>query len=237
RGSKIFAEGTADKPIVFTSEKGLGLKEPGDFGGLVICGRASINVPGGVFELEGNYGGFSGGGASPDDNDNSGVIKYVRVEYAGVPVNPNQEVNSYTFGAVGRGTVVEYCAATYGLDDAFEWFGGTVNGKYLIAYRCLDDDMDVDLGYTGNVQFALCIRDKSLADQSLSNGFEVDNDGDGSNNAPFTSGTFSNISMIGPKQTRETPINTDFGSAAHLRRNSKLKIHNSFFTGYPNGFF
>jgi hypothetical protein len=237
RGAKIIAEGTATSPIVFTSESAVGTKEPGDWGGLVICGRASNNQPGGVFELEGGYKAFSGGGTTPDDSDNSGSLRYVRIEYAGVPVNPNQEVNSLTLGAVGRDTKIEYVMCTYGLDDSFEWFGGTVNAKYLIAYKGLDDDFDVDFGFSGFVQFGLGVRGATLADQSGSNGFEVDNNGQGSDAAPFTSGTFSNMTIIGPKATRETPISLQFQSAAQLRRNNKLKIHNSFFTGYPNGIF
>ena len=237
RGAKIIAEGTATSPIVFTSESAVGTKEPGDWGGLVICGRASNNQPGGVFELEGGYKAFSGGGTSPDNADNSGSLKYVRIEYAGVPVNPNQEINSLTLGAVGSETTIEYVMCTYGLDDSFEWFGGTVNAKYLIAYKGLDDDFDVDFGFSGFVQFGLGVRGATLADQSGSNGFEVDNNGQGSDAVPFTSGTFSNITIIGPKATRETPISLQFQSAAQLRRNNKLKIHNSFFTGYPNGIF
>ena len=237
RGAKIIAEGTATSPIVFTSESAVGTKEPGDWGGLVICGRASNNQPGGVFELEGGYKAFSGGGTSPDNADNSGSLKYVRIEYAGVPVNPNQEVNSLTLGAVGSETTIEYVMCTYGLDDSFEWFGGTVNAKYLIAYKGLDDDFDVDFGFSGFVQFGLGVRGATLADQSGSNGFEVDNNGQGSDAVPFTSGTFSNMTIIGPKATRETPISLQFQSAAQLRRNIKLKIHNSFFTGYPNGIF
>jgi hypothetical protein len=123
------------------------------------------------------------------------------------------------------------------LDDAFEWFGGNVNCKNLVAYRGLDDDLDIDLGYSGNVQFALCIRGASLADQSGSNGFEVDNDGPGSDNTPYTAATLSNVTIIGPKKDRNTAISTLFQNAAQLRRNNKLKIHNSFMTGYPNGIF
>lgn len=234
RGGMINANGTAANPIVMTSEKAPGLRQPGDWGGLVICGKAPNNVPGGTAELEGGYGGFHGG---TDAADNSGVVRYVQINYAGIPVNPNEEVNSLTMGSVGSGTVIEHVQCAYGLDDAFEWFGGTVNCKYLVAYRGLDDDMDVDLGYSGNVQFALCIRNASSADQSGSNGFEVDNDGQGSTNAPFTSGTFSNITFIGPKAERGTPISLQFQNAAQLRRNNKLKIHNSFMTGYPNGIF
>lgn len=237
RGSKIIADGTRENPIIFTSEASVGSKEPGDWGGLVVCGRASNNQANGIFELEGGYAAYSGGGTTPDDNDDSGIIRYVRIEYAGVPINPNQEVNTLTMGAVGRGTTIEYVQATYGLDDSFEWFGGTVNSKYLIAFKGLDDDFDVDFGYSGFVQYGLGVRGATLADQSGSNGFEVDNDGQGSLNEPFTSGTFSNITIIGPKATRETPISLQFQSAAQLRRSNRLKIHNSFFTGYPNGIF
>jgi hypothetical protein len=237
RGSKIIAEGTKDNPIIMTSERAPGLKEPGDWGGLVICGKAHNNNPGGTAEMEGQYGAFHGGGTSPINNDNSGIIRYVRIEYAGIPINPNQEVNSLTMGSVGSGTTIEYVMCSYGLDDAFEWFGGTVNCKNLIAYRGLDDDLDIDNGYSGRVQFALCIRDKSLADQSGSNGFEVDNDGSGSPATPFTSPTLSNVTIIGPKANRESPISLQYQHAAHLRRNNKIKIHNSFLTGYPYGFY
>ncbi|HUH74756.1 MAG TPA: hypothetical protein VLZ75_10200 [Chitinophagales bacterium] len=234
RGSQIFAQGEANNPIVFTSERGVGLKQPGDWGGVVICGRAKNNIPGGTAQLEGAYGAFHGGN---DDDDNSGIFKYVRIEYAGIAINPNEEVNSLTMGSVGRGTIISHVQASYGLDDAFEWFGGTVNCTNLVAYRGLDDDFDVDLGYRGNVQFALGIRDANYADQSGSNGFEVDNNGSGSGDQPFTAPTFSNVTLIGPKANRETTISTNFQHALHLRRNNKIKIYNSFFTGYPWGIY
>ncbi len=236
-GGQIFAEGTRENPIVMTSENPPGLREPGDWGGLVVCGRAPNNVTavtGQPVELEGGYGGWHGGN---DPDDNSGVIRYVRIEYAGIPINPNEEVNTLTMGSVGRGTIIEYVMASYGLDDAFEWFGGTVDAKYLIAYRNLDDDWDVDLGYSGRVQFGLSIRGASLADQSGSNGFEVDNNGAGSNAQPFTSGVFANITNIGPKKTRETAISLQFQHAAQLRRNSRISIYNSVMTGYPDGLY
>lgn len=236
-GGKIIADGTKDKPIVMTSERAPGFREPGDWGGLVICGRARNNVTeatGQPTELEGGYGAFHGG---TNDDDNSGILRYVRIEYAGVPINPNEEVNSLTMGSVGKGTVIEYVMCSYGLDDAFEWFGGTVDGKYLIAYRCLDDDLDVDQGYSGRVQFALVIRGAMLADQSGSNGFEVDNNGSGSDAQPYTSGVFANVTIIGPKADRETPISLQYQHAAQLRRNSRISIYNTFMTGFPNGLY
>jgi hypothetical protein len=236
RGSKIIANGTAEKPIVFTSERNAGEKEAGDWGGLVICGKAPNNLPDDKAnrELEGGYGAFHGGN---DANDNSGSLKYVRIEYAGVPINPNQEVNSLTFGSVGSGTTVDYVQASFGLDDSFEWFGGTVNCKHLIAYKGLDDDFDIDNGFSGNVQFGIGIRGTTQADQSGSNGFECDNDAAGSNNMPFTSANFANMSIIGAKGKAETSINVQFQNGAQIRRNSKLKIYNTFITGYPNGIY
>ncbi|MCA0231287.1 MAG: Ig-like domain repeat protein [Bacteroidetes bacterium] len=238
RGSKIIANGTVDEPIVFTSERAIGEREAGDWGGLVICGKGLNNVTTagvkGVAELEGQYGAFHGG---TDNADNSGSLKYVRVEYAGIPINPNQEVNSFTFGSVGSGTTLEYVQASYGGDDSFEWFGGAVNGKYLVAYRGIDDDFDMDNGYSGNLQYGIGLRGASIADQSGSNGFEIDNDGSGTTNTPATTATLSNFSLIGPKQDNTTAISVQFQNGMHLRRNAQVKIHNTFVTGYPNGIF
>ncbi len=234
RGSKIIAEGTASNPIVFTSEKPEGSKANGDWGGIVICGLAPINIAGGHAELEGGYGGYFGGN---DPADNSGSLKYVRVEYAGIPINPNQEINSFTFGGVGSGTTVSYLQASYGGDDSFEWFGGTVNADHLIAYRGVDDDFDTDNGFSGHVQFALGIRDKNIADfgpSGASNGFESDNDANSSTNAPFTLAEFSNVTLVGPKKDTATAIATPFRNGALVRRNTKQKIFNTVIIGYPN---
>jgi hypothetical protein len=236
RGSRIVANGTAAQPIIFTSERNPGEREPGDWGGLVICGRAVNNQPNVAAnrELEGGYGAFHGG---TDDADNSGSLKYVRVEFAGIPVQPDREINSFTFGSVGAGTTLEYLQASNGLDDSFEWFGGNVNAKYLIALRGLDDDFDVDFGYTGFVQYGIGIRGATQADVSGSNGFEVDNDAAGSANTPFTSATFANMSIIGPKAEAATGISPQFQNGMQLRRNNKIKIYNTLVTGYPTGLY
>ncbi len=231
RGSKIYAEGTASNPIIFTSAETT--KSPGDWGGLVICGRATNNQAGGYATLEGSYGAHHGGS---DDADNSGIVKYVRLEYAGFPILTDKEINSLTMGSVGSGTTISYVQASYGLDDAFEWFGGTVDCDHLIAFKTTDDDFDCDFGYRGNVQFAVSFRSATLADPvSGSNSFEVDNDGGGSTNPPFTSPAFSNVSVFGPKQDSTTSIDANFKRAMHLRRSNKIKIYNSFFTGFPLG--
>jgi hypothetical protein len=234
RGSKIIANGTAEKPIVFTSERNPGEREAGDWGGLIIVGKAPNNLPDNAAnrELEGGYGAFHGG---TEAADNSGSLKYVRIEFAGIPINPNQEINSLTLGSVGSGTSIDYVQSSFGLDDSFEWFGGTVNAKHLIAYKGLDDDFDTDNGFSGNVQYAVGIRGTTQADQSGSNGFESDNDANGSTNTPFTSAIFANVSIIGAKGKAETSINIQFQNGAQIRRNSKLNLYNTFITGYPNG--
>ena len=203
RGAKIIADGTAEMPIVFTSSKPAGQRAPGDWGGLLLLGKAPINVPGGETVVEGGCADALYGGNEP--NDNSGTLRYVRIEFAGIPFTPNNELNSLTLGGVGTGTIIEHVMTSYGGDDAFEWFGGTVNGKWLVAFRTVDDIFDVDFGYSGKNQWLLGISDPSLADISGSNGFESDNDGNGSTNSPKTDGDFSNVTILGPIGQAGTP--------------------------------
>jgi hypothetical protein len=239
RGSQIYANGTSDKPVVFTSDQAN--RQRGDWGGLVILGRAktnaSFNGVSGVGEIEGGVNNAEGlglyGGA--DDNDNSGVLKYVRIEYAGYAFLPDKELNGLTFGGVGKGTVIDHVQVSFANDDSFEWFGGSVDAKYLIAYKGLDDDFDMDNGFSGRVQFGLAFRDSSIADISGSNGFEVDNDASGSNSLPQTSAVFSNITVIGPRASLTNVGNSNFKRGMHLRRNSAISIFNSIIMGWPVG--
>lgn len=244
RGGKIFATGTASQPIVFTSNQPIGERYYGDWGGVIVCGRASINVPGnagngtanGEAIIEGGVGSIYGGGANANDDDNSGVIQYVRIEYGGIAYQPNSEINGLTLAGVGRGTTIDHVQVSYCGDDAFEFFGGTVNCSHLFAYRNWDDDFDTDFGYRGKVQFAISVRDRDIADQSGSNGFESDNDGQSSTNTPLTNGIFSNVTIIGPMTSAvDTVINANYRRALHLRRNTGTSIFNSVFTGYRKG--
>ena len=189
RGGKIYANGTKDRPIVFTSAQPVGQRAAGDWDGVIILGEAPINVPGGTAVIEGGLGddGIYGGN-NPDDS--SGVFRYVRIEFPGIPYQPDNEINGLTLGGVGRKTLIEYVQVSYSGDDSFEWFGGNVNARYLVAYKGLDDDFDTDFGWSGKVQFALAVRDPNIADISGSNGFESDNDGTGSTNQPRTSGIY-----------------------------------------------
>lgn len=251
-GAKIIAEGTVDKPIVFTSDKEPGKRVTGDWGGLIICGNARVNRTNQP-TIEGGPGTHYGNTTSDEFNgESSGKLKYVRIEFAGYPLEPDKEINGLTFGGVGSGTEVEFVQVSYSNDDSYEWFGGTVNAKHLIAYKGWDDDFDTDFGYTGKLQFLLSVRDKDIADTSDSNGFESDNDGDGSTNTPFTKPIFSNVTLIGPfygKVSDMTQAEVEaktadaangakggkFQAAMHLRRNSSLNVYNSVFTGWPYG--
>ncbi len=233
RGGKIIADGTASAPIVFTSEKPVGSRNAGDWSGLVICGKAPVNQ-GNLVTLEGNYGAQYGGS---DAADNSGILRYVRIEFAGRVINNNQEINSLTLAGVGNGTIIEHVQCAYGLDDSFEFFGGTVNAKYLVSYKTKDDDIDLDYGHSGNIQFALAIRGADIADASYSNGIEVDNDNFGSSETPITQTVMANISIIGAKYQSNGIINALLQNAAHFRKNSMPTLYNSFLTGFPVGIF
>ncbi len=249
-GGKLIAQGTAGEPIVFTSELAAGQRRPGDWGGIIICGKAPNNNGVLAQQIEGGPRTKHGG---TDANDNSGVLQYVRIEFAGYPFKKDQEINGLTLGSVGAGTTVDHIQVSYSNDDSYEWFGGTVNCKYLIAYKGWDDDFDTDNGYAGSVQFGLSVRDSRIADQSQSNGFESDNNAEGSAAEPFTAATFSNMTFLGPKTFDANFDNTSdyinggglnpgngssmgkFQAAMHIRRNSRLNCYNSVAIGWPIG--
>lgn len=246
RGCKIIADGTADKPIVFTSEAPN--PQRGDWAGLVLLGEAPTNasfngiqgvgaVEGGINNSDGLglYGTPATQGQNPADN--SGILRYVRIEYAGYAFLPDNEINGLTFGGVGSGTIIDYVQVSYANDDSFEWFGGTVNCKHLISYRTLDDDFDTDNGFSGKVQFGISLRDSAVADISKSEAFESDNDANGSSLLPQTSAVFSNMTVMGPKETLGNKGNSLFVWGAQIRRNSSLSLFNSIIMGYPNGLY
>jgi len=231
RGGKIIADGTSDNPVIMTSNAPAGFRNRGDWGGLVLCGKAPVNN--GDPQIEGGPRSHYGGS---DAGNNSGILRYVRIEYAGYPLQPDKETNGLTLAGVGNGTTVDYIMVAYANDDSYEMFGGTVNCKHLIAFRGLDDDFDTDNGYSGKLQFLMAVRDKNVADVSGSNGFESDNDATGSANVPVTKPVFSNVTVIGPRKDASTKdINANYKNAMHLRRNTRTSIYNSVFAGHMNG--
>ncbi|MCE2732534.1 MAG: hypothetical protein ACK57K_16350 [Chryseotalea sp.] len=249
-GGRLVCNGTANSPVVFTSAQAVGARDKGDWGGVVILGTAFVNQA-----SQPNIEGISpavpyGNTTSPSTNadQNSGTLNYVRIEYAGIELSPNNETNSLTMGGVGNGTTINYVQVSFGGDDGFEWFGGTVNGKYLVSHSTWDDDFDTDFGWSGNVQFGLVVRNPFFADQSGSNAFESDNQGNGNSitncdatassagtATACTRGVFSNITVLGPRETNSRSISGSYQNALHIRRRSSISIFNSFISGFRIG--
>jgi len=231
RGAQIIAEGTAVKPIIFTSGKNVGERSPGDWGGIVILGRAKTNRTSEP-TIEGGIGRPYGG---TNDLDNSGVLKFVRIEYAGIAALPNSEINALTLGAVGSGTVIENVQTIYANDDAFEFFGGTVNAKNLYAFATADDDFDFDFGYIGTVTNGVSKRDPQFVDNGdAGNGVECDNDGTGSTAQPFTHPKLNGMILIGPFDAASL-ANHNLG--LRWRRATQFTMTNSKILGYQKGGF
>lgn len=229
-GGRINAMGTASMPIVFTSRQAAGLRAAGDWGGLVICGKATCNQTTAKVEGLSREVIYSGG---TNDADNSGTLQYVRIEFAGIALQPDKEINGLTLCAVGSATTIDHIQVSFSGDDSFEWFGGAANAKNLVAYCGLDDDFDTDYGFTGKVQYGLGVRNPRVADVSTSNGFESDNDAAGSALTPKTAPIFSNFTMIGAYDTTSTSnVSASYGAGAHIRRNSAMSLFNTVFAGW-----
>lgn len=269
RSAKIFAIGTCTAPIVFTSDKPAGSRLPGDWGGILIMGRAYVNITTGVgtppslIKFEGSIEGVPAGvnpiyyGNQNSDplvnyGDDSGVLSYVRIEYAGNVISDGNETNGLTLGGVGAGTVIDHVQVSFGADDGFEWFGGTVDQKYLIAYRNEDDDFDTDQGYYGRTQFGYILRDPKIrgAGSGGSRAFESNGDDDvaGTNlESVLADPAYSNITVIGPNPpdnaffdgSAETACGYDwspfgeYNDAIVIRDDAQLDLMNSVVAGFP----
>jgi len=212
QNGKIIANGTKSRPIVMTSSLPFGDRTRGDWGGLVLLGKAPINVGGnittgatcppvegcknapGTFYIEGLVGNPDSLYGGTDANHNCGSLKYVRVEYAGTILSPNNELNSFTWGGCGKQTVAEHLQAIYGKDDCFEWFGGNNDAKWLVGGACADDFTDYQLGYTGRVQFGLMYQ---TPDANGNRGVEGDNSEYNAAATPYSDPTFYNITYFG----------------------------------------
>ncbi|MBI1223132.1 MAG: T9SS type A sorting domain-containing protein [Bacteroidetes bacterium] len=229
---KINAVGTPTQPIIFTSAKKPGEREYGDWGGVVLMGKAPINKVDPLYEngvIPGTFGGN-------EPAHSSGTMKYCRIEFAGYPFEANRELNSLTLCAIGSGTTINHIQCSFNNDDAYEWFGGTVNMDHLIAYRTNDDDYDVDNGFSGHVQFGVSLSDTAVADVSTKNGFEVDNDANGSTDVPITAAVFSNMTIIGAYYDKNFVDQTgNHGRGAHIRRNCAINIFNTVWIGWKEG--
>jgi hypothetical protein len=243
KGAQIFAQGTVQQPIVFTSNQAIGARNPGDWGGIIVLGDAPTNKVNPVIE-GGLIGGSCGGGVTTyggaNANDNSGILSYIRIEFAGFRFQLNNEVNGLTMGGVGAGTKIDHIQVSYSNDDAYEWFGGTVNCNYLATLGTTDDEFDTDFGYSGHVQFGFGLRDPDFWDPTgQSNGFESDNDGSStSTDNPHTHPIFSNITLVGPERNNAEvpfPLASTIQFGGLLRRSTQTCIYNSAIMGYAWG--
>jgi hypothetical protein len=221
RGGRIFADGTVDQPIVFTSDQPIGSRGRGDWGGLIINGEAPLNVPGGTGVGEGDTGVY--GGSFP--NDNSGVLRYVRLEYAGIELSPDNELNGIAFQGVGNGTIVDFVQVKANKDDGVEFFGGTVDVKHLILTGIGDDSVDWTDGWIGRAQYIVGHQRGDDAD----NGFESDNSGDNNDLLPRSSPTIYNVTLIGDPDTNEG-IESDDGM--EIREGTAGTIRNFIVMGF-----
>ena len=234
RGAKLIASGTAALPIVFTSGKPVGSRAAGDWGGVILLGKAPTNRPlDPAPTIEGGVGRQYGG---TDPLDESGILRYVRIEYAGIASEPGSEINGLTCGGVGSGTILENIQVSFGNDDAYEFFGGTVNAKNLVAFATADDDFDFDFGYTGKIQFGVSCRKPDFVDAGdAGNGIECDNDAASSLATPRTKPQLSNFTIIGPNDAPGTAANHNFSN--RWRRATQFVLRNSIMMGHPDAGF
>ena len=244
RGAKISAQGTAGNPIVFTSARAVGNRRPGDWGGIVIIGNARINRTANPVFTEGPSNVAENYAGGTDDNDNSGVLRYVRIEFAGYDVSngQGQELNSLSLYAVGRGTTLEYIESLAGLDDSFEWFGGTVDGRYLVSYEAGDDHFDWTEGYTGRNQFLIALQSTTITPRPGTGTLATDPrgfEGDGCENTkpgctyanqPLSRPVFANFTVIGPGPGVFAPAD---GNGAVIRRGSAATLVNGVIGRWP----
>ncbi len=231
-GAKILADGTIEKPIVFTSSKPAGDRQPGDWGGVYVLGRASVHENAGPLTsfFESLYGGVN-------DEDNSGTMRYLRIEFAGL-YHPAASTKGacLTLAGVGKNTVVDHVMCTYGLEDGFAFLGGKVNTKHLLSYQNLDDDLSFRNGYQGKIQFAFAFRTHEFGDISGSNGIEVTDDC-GGNELLITRPVLANTTLIGPKIKNNSVISNEIKAGIEVRCNAKIVFLNSISTGFAYGLF
>ncbi|MFH1051998.1 MAG: T9SS type A sorting domain-containing protein [bacterium] len=236
KGGKIFAEGTPTKPIIFTAEADdpydladLPITETGQWGGVIILGKAQTNIPGGVGQIEGiaeteSRGQFGMPEGEHDNEDNSGVMRYVSIRHGGTDIGDANEINGLTLGAVGRGTTIDHIEVWYNADDGFEFFGGTVNTSHLVSAFNKDDSYDYDMGFNGRGQFWVSIQ----ADNRGNCAGEHDGGDKPEDGTPFAIPVIYNATYIG---SGVSSANTK-SIGLHIRDNAGGKYFNSIFTEF-----
>src|ERR671912_3007002 len=223
RGGRLNAIGTRTEPIVFTSDQPIGSRDRGDWGGLIINGRAPVNIEGGEGVGEADTGVY--GGNQP--NDNSGSLRYVRVEFAGTEFSPDNELNGIAFQGVGRGGSYEYIQVHMNKDDGLEWFGGTADIKHAVVSNAADDSFDWTFGWVGRAQFIAVHQRGDDAD----NGIEADNNEFNNHVLPRSNPQIYNITLCGDPDRNE---GAEGPRAANLRRGTAFTLRNFLVTGFKS---
>jgi hypothetical protein len=249
RGARIDAQGTAANPIVFTSSRAVGQRQPGDWGGVIIIGNGIINKTGTItIEGTGNSAQnpaqtYSGGTSNAD---NSGIMRYVRIEFAGYATAPNQELNTLTLAGVGSGTRLEFLQASAGLDDHFEFFGGAVDGKNWVSYDAGDDHFDMSEGYVGRLQFLIGYQSRIIPPRTGAVGLPsndpqgIENDGcdgagctAGQNSTPLTIPVVANFTLVGVGTANGVTLPANGGRGMMLRRGTGGYYVNGVVASWP----
>ena len=220
RGGRLNALGTREAPIVFTSDQPVGSRARGDWGGIIINGRAPVNIEGGEGVGEADTGVYGGN----DPNDNSGSMRYVRVEFAGVEFSPDNELNGIAFQGVGRGGTYEFIQVHMNRDDAFEWFGGTADIKYAVASNAADDSFDWTFGWQGRAQFLAVHQRSDDADW----GIEADNNEFNNNLLPRAHPQIYNMTICGDPDRTE---GAESVRAVLFRRGTAVTFRNFLIAG------
>jgi hypothetical protein len=221
KGGRLNAIGTREQPIVFTSDQAVGTRARGDWGGIILNGRAPVNLEGGEGQGEANTGIY--GGDNP--NDSSGSMRYVRVEFAGTEFSPDNELNGIAFQAVGRGGSYDHIQVHMNRDDAFEWFGGTADAKYLVASNAGDDSIDWTFGWTGRLQFVAVHQRADDGD----NGIEADSNEFNNDLLPRANPQIYNTTFCGD---RSTALGAESVRAILFRRGTAVTFRNFLVTGF-----
>ncbi|MFE3869078.1 hypothetical protein ACFX5E_13495 [Flavobacterium sp. LS2P90] len=231
KGASIIAEGTETDPIVFTSNNNISERKPGDWGGIIILGDAPINKMGGVSYLDFNLDSAISYYGGQDQDSNSGILKYVRIEFSGRKINALKELNGISLAGVGRKTKIDYIQVSYSNDDSFECYGGLVNLNNLISYRATDDDFDYTQGVQCNISNSLAIRHPFSSDISGSRCFEIDSY-DKPENTDFSKKlskiTANNITLINMEESNQGLVR----EAIYVKDKSYFSLNNSVVSGF-----
>jgi len=240
RGAQIRSMGTKDNPVVFTSNMPAGRRWSGDWGGIILLGQAKINRKAGKALMEGDLDPQLGVYGGSIDDDNSGVIQYTRIEFAGRKIDQSNEINALSLAAVGSKTTLHHIQVSFTKDDSFEFYGGTVNASHLISFKCMDDDFDMSYGYSGSLQFGVALRHPRTKDFSGSNGIEVDSYASDDNPASInmskaTNCTISNFTIVSPKSSLKGV--TQLSQGIKIGNDAYLSVYNSVILGFNFGIF